>query len=140
MLLSWLLSSINIEIFSLVVNSKSSYELWTSLEQQFGFGTVVKKFHLKMMLNNLKKGFMTIAEYFSKLKSVTEELAIVGSLVSSLDFINHFISRLGQPCYSVVVYVQANVLKMSINEAYSMFLTYDAPLKVTTLILLRKLS
>ena len=36
MLLSWLLSSISIEILSLVVNSKTSYELWSSLEQQFG--------------------------------------------------------------------------------------------------------
>ena len=55
MLLSWLLSSISIEILSLVVNSKTSYELWSSLEQQFGSETAAKKVHLKMMLNNLKK-------------------------------------------------------------------------------------
>ena len=60
MLLSWLLSSISIEILSLVVNSKTSYELWSSLEQQFGFETAAKKVHLKMMLNNLKKGSMTM--------------------------------------------------------------------------------
>lgn len=54
MLLSWLLSSINVEILSIVVISKTSQELWTSLEQQFGFETATKKVHLKMMLNNLK--------------------------------------------------------------------------------------
>ncbi|KAH9682619.1 retrovirus-related pol polyprotein from transposon RE1 [Citrus sinensis] len=129
MLLSWLLSSISIEILSLVVNSKTSYELWSSLEQQFGSETAAKKVHLKMMLNNLKKGSMTMTEYFSKLKSVTDELAIAGSPVSSLDFITHLISGLGQPYYPVVVYIEANVLKMSINEAYSMLLTHEARLE-----------
>lgn len=55
MLLSWLLSSINVEILSLVVNSKTSHELWTNLDEQFGFKTATKKVHLKMLLNNLKK-------------------------------------------------------------------------------------
>lgn len=62
------LAVVNIEVFSIVVNSKTSHELWTSLEQSFGFETVVKKVHLKMMLNNLKKGSMNVTEYFSKLK------------------------------------------------------------------------
>lgn len=86
------MSSINVEILNLVVNSKTSHELWTSLEQQFGYEIGAKKVHLKMMLNNLKKGSITIIEYFSKLKSVTDELAIAGSPVSSLDFITHLIS------------------------------------------------
>ena len=55
LLLSWLMSSISIEILSLVVNSETSLELWTSLEQQFGSETSTKKVHLKIMLNNLRK-------------------------------------------------------------------------------------
>ena len=112
-----------------MVNSKTSHELWSSLEQQFGSETAAKKVHLKMMLNNLKKGSMTMTEYFSKLKSVTDELAIARSPVSSLDFITHLISRLGQPYYLVVVYIEENVLKMSINEAYSTLLTHEARLE-----------
>ncbi|KAH9786678.1 retrovirus-related pol polyprotein from transposon RE1 [Citrus sinensis] len=54
MLLSWLLSSISIEVLSLVV-------------------------HLKMLLNNLNKASLTMTEYFSKLRSITDELAIAGS-------------------------------------------------------------
>lgn len=121
MLLSWLLSSINVEILSIVVISKTSQELWTSLEQQFGFETVAKKVHLTMMLNNLKKGSITVIDYFSKLRSITDELAIAGSPVSSLNFIIDLISGLSQSYYPVVVYIEANILKiMSINETYSM--------------------
>ena len=63
------------------------------------------------------------------MKSVTDELAIAGSPISSLDFITHLISGLGQPYYPVVVYIEANILKMSINEAYSMLLTHEAHLE-----------
>lgn len=78
-----------------------------------------------MMLNNLKKGSMNVTEYFSKLKFVTIELVVAGSPVSSLNFITHLISGLGQPYYSVVVYIEVNVFKMSIIEAYSMLLTHE---------------
>ena len=55
LLLSWLMSSISVEILSLVVNSNSSNELWTNIEEQFRSETGAKKVHLKMLLNNLKK-------------------------------------------------------------------------------------
>ncbi|KAH9751748.1 retrovirus-related pol polyprotein from transposon RE1 [Citrus sinensis] len=102
MLLSWLMSSINLEILSLVVNSETSLDLWISLEQQFGSETFAKKVHLKMMLNNLKKGSMSMTDFFGKLKTITDELAIAGNPISSLDFITHLISGLGQPYYPVV--------------------------------------
>lgn len=113
-----------------MVNSKISHELWSNLEQQFSSETTAKKVHLKMMLNNMIKGSMTITKYFSKLKSVTDELVIAGSSVSSLDFITHLISGLGQPYYPVVVYIEVTILKMSINEAYSMLLTHEARLEI----------
>ena len=129
MLLSWLMSSINLEILSLVVNSETSLDLWISLEQQFESETFAKKVHLKIMLNNLKKGSMSMTDFFGKLKSITDELAIAGNPISSLDFITHLISGLGQPYYPVVVYIEANLAKMSINEAYSMLLTHEARLE-----------
>lgn len=68
-----------------------------------------------------------MTEYFGgRLHSVTDELALAGSPVSNLDFITHLISELGQPYYHVVVYIEANMMKMSVNEAYSMLLTHEA--------------
>ncbi|KAH9727159.1 hypothetical protein KPL70_008548 [Citrus sinensis] len=133
LLLSWLMSSISIEILSLVVNSETSLELWTSLERQFGSETSAKKVHLKIMLNNLRKGSMTVTEFFGKLKTITDELAIAGNPISSLDFLTHLISGLGQPYYPVVVYLEANLAKISINEAYSMLLSHEARLEANQL-------
>ena len=94
LLLSWLMLSISVEILSLVVNSNSANELWINIEEQFGSETGAKKVHLKMLLNNLKKGSMTITEYFSKLKAVNDELTLAGSPVTNLDFMTHLISGL----------------------------------------------
>lgn len=77
------MSSINLEILSLVVNSETFLELWSSIEQRFGYETFAKKVHLKMMINNLKKGSMSITDFFGKLKTITDELAIAGNLISS---------------------------------------------------------
>lgn len=90
---------------------------------------MAKKAHLKMMLSNLRKGSMTITEYFAKLRAVTNKLALTGSPVSTLDFITHLISRLGQPYYPVVLYIEANMMKIFVNEAYSMLLTHEARIK-----------
>ncbi|GAY64486.1 hypothetical protein CUMW_233950 [Citrus unshiu] len=127
------MSSISIEILSLVVNSETSLELWTSLEQQFGSETSAKKVHLKIMLNNLRKGSMTVTKFFGKLKTIADELAIAGNPISSLDFLTHLISGLGQPYYPVVVYLEANLAKISINEAYSMLLSHEARLEANQL-------
>lgn len=58
---------------------------------------------------------MTIIEYFYKLKAVRDELAWVGSPISNLYIITHLISGWGQPYYPAVVYIEANVIKMSAN-------------------------
>lgn len=128
MLLSRLMSSISLEILSLVVSFETSLELWTSLEQQFGYETFAKKVNLKMVLNSLRKGSISVVEFFEKLKAITDELAVAGSPVTSLDFLPHLISGLGQPYYPVVVYIEVNLAKI-VNEAYSMLLTHEARLE-----------
>lgn len=133
MLLSCLMSSISVEILNLVVNSKTSLELWINLEQQFSFETFAKKVHLKMMLNNLRKCSMSMTKFFRKLKTITNELAIAGSPITSLDFLTHLISGLGQPYYPMVFYIEANLAKMIVNEVYYMFLTHEARLEANQL-------
>lgn len=127
------MSSINLEILSLMVNSENSLELWTSLKQQFRSETFTKKVRLKMVLNSLMKGSMFMTEFFGKLKTITNEMATTSSPVSSLDFLTHLIYGLGQPYYVVVVYIEANLGKMTVNKVYSMLLTYEARLEANQL-------
>ena len=85
------MSSMSVDILSLVVNSQTSFELLKSLEKQFGSESMAKKVHLKMLLNNLRKDSLSMTEYFTELKPVTDGLALAGSPVSDIDFITHLI-------------------------------------------------
>ncbi|KAH9723455.1 retrovirus-related pol polyprotein from transposon RE1 [Citrus sinensis] len=129
LLLSWILSSMNVDILSLVVSSKTSFELWKNLKKQFGSESMAKKVHLKMLLSNLRKGSLTMSEYFTKLQSVTDGLALASSPVNDLDLITHLITGLDQSYYPVVVYIEANMLKMDLSEAYAMLLAHEARLE-----------
>lgn len=71
---------------------------------------------------------MSITKQFDKLRFITDKLVVTGCPISSLDFTN-LISKLGQRHYLVMVYIEAYVLKMSVNEVYSMLLTDEARLE-----------
>ena len=67
-----------------------------------------------------RKGYVSVTKYFGKLRSITDKLAITRSPA---------IYRLGQPYFLVTVFNKANVLKMSVNKAYSILLTHEARLE-----------
>ncbi|KAH9684575.1 hypothetical protein KPL70_013597 [Citrus sinensis] len=114
---------------NLVVSSKTSFELWKNLEKQFGYESMAKKVHLKMLLSNLQKGSLTMSEYFTKLRTVIDGLALASSPVNELDLITHLITGLDQSYYPVVVHIEANMLNMDLSEAYAMLLTHEARLE-----------
>lgn len=90
------MSSMIVDILSFVVSSKTSSELWGHLEKQCGYGFMAKKVHLKMFLSNLRKGSLSMIEYFTKLKNVTNGLALAGSLVNNIDLITYPVTSLDQ--------------------------------------------
>ncbi|KAH9659677.1 hypothetical protein KPL70_023950 [Citrus sinensis] len=128
LLLSWIMSSMSLEILSLVVSSQTSLELWKKLEKQFGSESMAKKVHLKMLLSNLRKGSVSMTEYFTKLKTISDGLALAGSPLSNTGLITHLITGLDHSYYLVVVYIEANMLTMDLSEAYATLLTHEARL------------
>ncbi|KAH9648420.1 retrovirus-related pol polyprotein from transposon RE1 [Citrus sinensis] len=129
LLLSWIMSSMSLEILSLVVSSQTTLELWKNLEKQFGSESMAKKVHLKMLLSNLRKGSLSMTEYFTKLRTISDGLALAGSPLSNIDLITHLITGLDHSYYPVVVYIEANMLTMDLSEAYAMLLTHEARLE-----------
>lgn len=69
----------------------------------------------RVMVNLLRQQFKTLRKIHKGLMSQYE------GPFSSLDFITHLIFGLGRAYYPVVVYINANVLKMSVNEGKPYF-------------------
>lgn len=123
------MSLMSLEILNLVVSSQTSYELWKSLERQFRYEFIAKKVHLKMLLSNLKKRSLSIIEYFTKLITFTDNLALARNPLSNIDLITHLITGLDYSYYPVVVYFESNMLTMDLGEAYAILLTHKARLE-----------
>ena len=69
---------------------------------------------------------MSITEYFTKLRTINDGLALAGSPLSNTDLITHLITGLDHSYYPVVIYIKANMLTMDLSEAYSMLLMHEA--------------
>ncbi|GAY56084.1 hypothetical protein CUMW_169100 [Citrus unshiu] len=69
------------------------------------------------------------SEYFTKLRTISDGLALAGSPLSNIDLITHLITGLDHSYYPVVVYIEANMLTMDLSEAYAMLLTHEARLE-----------
>ncbi|XP_024039589.1 uncharacterized protein LOC112098179 [Citrus clementina] len=70
-----------------------------------------------------------MTEYFIKLRTISDGLALAGSPLSNTDLITHLITGLDHSYYPVVVYIEANMLTMDLSEAYAMLLTHEARLE-----------
>ncbi|XP_059277659.1 uncharacterized protein LOC132031763 [Lycium ferocissimum] len=80
MVTAWLLnSSWSKEIADSVIYSRTTKELWVSLEHRFGQTNGAKLFHLKKELSRLTQGTSNIAGYFTKLKRLWDELDSLNS-------------------------------------------------------------
>ncbi|XP_055814382.1 uncharacterized protein LOC129884029 [Solanum dulcamara] len=74
MVLSWLLNSLSKEIAESVLYSHSAQLLWSDLEDRFGQANGAKLFQLQKELNALTQGNLSISTYFTKMKSLWDEL------------------------------------------------------------------
>lgn len=68
---------------------KTSWDVWTTIEQHFASLSSVYIIKLKRQLQNLPKGNLSITDYLLKHKTIVDELAVVGHLVDESDQVTH---------------------------------------------------
>ncbi|KAL9437851.1 hypothetical protein AB3S75_023676 [Citrus x aurantiifolia] len=88
LLRSWMMSSIQENLLSLVIHCVSSQELWESLNRMFVSQTQARIMPIKMQLQTVKKGSMTMSAYFAKMKRLADTFAIAGKSVENADLVN----------------------------------------------------
>lgn len=74
MVLSWLLNSISSDIRDSVVYFSTAREIWEDLTVRFSQSNVPRIFQLKKDLNALNQGSMSVTAYFTKMRTLTDEL------------------------------------------------------------------
>lgn len=84
-LLGWIKSSISPEVQTQLTQTETCLQLWNSLSRLFGTQNRAKVMQLKLQLQSTRKEGLSITEYYTKLKEVSDNLSMPGYMVSTED-------------------------------------------------------
>ncbi|XP_073271547.1 uncharacterized protein [Primulina huaijiensis] len=71
---SWILNSVSKEISASIIFTDSALDIWQDLKERFQQSNGPRIFQLRRELINHRQGQMTVSTYFTKLKTIWEEL------------------------------------------------------------------
>ena len=124
-MLSWLLSLLSERVLGIVVDCYTSCEVWTTLVNQFGARTRTRILHLRTQIQTTKKGLLTIHDYYSRMKSMLNQLRAVGNNMTDDDFVMCVLAGLGPKYDSIVTSINSMPESASISEVYGMLLSQE---------------
>ena len=99
----WLLRLIIETMLSHVVICTSSQQVWSTLTSLFSSNLKARLLQLRFQLQMLKKGSMTIHDYFLKIRGIADTLAFTGQSISDDELLLYVLGGLGSKYDPVVV-------------------------------------
>jgi hypothetical protein len=119
-LLGYLLSSLTREVLMSVTTHTTSAAIWGALEEMFASCTRAQMVNTRIALATTKKGFATMAEYYSRMKNFAEEMTSSGHSLGNEEFIAYVLTRLDKELNnSLVSSIITRVEPISPLELYS---------------------
>jgi hypothetical protein len=98
----------------------SSAIAWSTLEDMYGSYTRARYVNAHIALVTMKKGTSTMAEYFSNMKSLADELIASSHTLGDDEFTAYVLTGLDKEFYNPLVSsIVARVKPVSISELYS---------------------
>ena len=80
MVLSWIINSVQPEIADSIIYSTTTHEIWEDLKEHFSQSNAPRIFQLQREITSLTQGQMSVADYFTKMKGLWDELASYNDL------------------------------------------------------------
>jgi hypothetical protein len=125
-LLRYLLSSVTREVLMGITTASSSTEACSTLEEMYGSKTLRAPSTLSITLATSRKGTMTMADYYSKMKSYADDMAACGQPLSDEEFTTYVLTGLDEDFYNPLVSsIVTRVEPISLPELYSQMLSYE---------------
>jgi hypothetical protein len=123
--LSGLLSSMSEEILRDVLDAGTSREVWNILQRMFGFATRAHVVQIRTDLATAKKGDLSAADYFRRIKGYASELAAANSPLSDDEVIVYLLAGLG-PNYDSFVTSMTMKDALTLDDVYAHLMTFEA--------------
>ncbi|KAK1693081.1 hypothetical protein QYE76_009778 [Lolium multiflorum] len=93
--LRWLVNALSPDVLAHVVGLESSAETWTAINAHVSASSKSRVQHLRTALVETKKGDMTADKFFSKMKTIAQELAAAGKPVDDDELVWYVLKNLG---------------------------------------------
>ncbi|KAA3481767.1 Retrovirus-related Pol polyprotein from transposon TNT 1-94 [Gossypium australe] len=112
-LASLFLSTVTDEILVHLTAAKTSFDIWTTIDRRFGAKSNIKISSMRHAVYSIKKTNLTIKDYLSKVKSLSDSLTVVGSLVTEQEQVSIILA--GLPIEFESIRVLASTTPMSLE-------------------------
>lgn len=128
--LGFLFTSVNKEVFAQIAGATTAFQAWTMVTKMFTAQTRARSMNVRLALATTRKGTMNIAEYFSKMKSLSDELAASGKPMDDEDFTANVLNGLDHEYNPLITALVTRVEPVTVSDLYSQLLSFETRLEL----------
>lgn len=126
--LNYLFSSLSRDIMSQVVVLDSSATVWAAIEAMFASQSRARVIKTGMVLVTASKGASAAAEFFIKMKGLTDEMASIGKKFEDEELVSYILTGLDIEYNPLVSAISARVEPISLSELYTQLISFESRL------------
>lgn len=128
--LGFIFTSVCKDVFAQIAGSSTAFQAWTAVNNMFTAQTRARSMNVRLQLTTTRKGTMTISEYFSKMKSLSDEITAAGKPMDDEDFIANVINGLDHEYNPLITAVVTRVEPITVPDLYSQLLSFESRLEL----------
>nr|XP_016441508.1 PREDICTED: uncharacterized protein LOC107767104 [Nicotiana tabacum] len=119
------IASVDPTIASTVVAANTSKHVWDSLHIAYANKSQTRIFSLRDQLARITKDNIPIAKYLQRIRSLSDELATAGALVTNSELIVKILSGLGPEFREISAAIRARDTTVTYEELYEILLDHE---------------
>lgn len=124
-LLGWLLSSLSESVLAQVVGLKTSKAVWDALGRIMASKSKSRLMYLRRELQTIRKGSLTMADYFLKVKRLGDALAASGEPIRNSDLQQMLLSGLDSSYDAIVTTLTATLNEVPMDDFQAHLLAFE---------------
>jgi histone deacetylase 1/2 len=122
---SYLFSSLSKDVFSQVASATTAAELWTKIQELQASQSRARIMSTRIALATTTKGSSTVAEYFTKMKGLADEIVSAGKKMDDDEISSYILMGLGEEFDPVVTSVSNRVEPISLQELQVQLVSHE---------------
>jgi hypothetical protein len=124
--LAALLSHMHLDILAQMTTYTTSRQVWTALHAMFSAQNQAAINTIRFQLSGLKKNDLSVVEYYQKMKSLADSMAVAGRPLADDEIIGYISAGLGEEFDGLMGSLTVLGRPVTLAEFYSFLLSYEA--------------